>query len=305
MPHSSWGQPGLSRTVKINVPGGGIQLNVNPELELIFQTLVDRLHEARVRNNRSPLTSSGGYNKRKISGSSTWSNHSWGLAGDFNAGSNPYSYLGRTDFPVDETRQIAKSLGFRWGWDYSGKKDAMHFEYMGSREDAARLTAQLRGASHPDPKPVPATPAPAPQPAPVRPAPAPTPSVDWSRVMNDLSYLGFNQDDRDTRVRAFQTAAGIKVDGDPGPETLRHMSMVGQHGRYPGSSTPAPRTYNAATERYQRRLRERGWVIDVDGYHGDETSAKFARFQQGQTGLSVDGKGGPQMWTALHTRPVT
>ena len=153
MPHSSWGEPGLSRTVKVPVPGGGIQLNVHPELEVIFKELVRRLHEARVRHGRGSLTSAGGYHKRKISGTDRWSNHSWGGAGDFNAPANPYSRNGVTDFPVDETRRIARDLGFRWGWDYTGKKDAMHFEYLGSRRDAAALTARLLA-----PPPAPAAP---------------------------------------------------------------------------------------------------------------------------------------------------
>ncbi len=215
MPHASWGGPGLGRTVRVPVPGGGIQLNVHPEMETIFAELVRRLHDARTRARRPALMSSGGYVKRYISGTRTWSNHSWGLAADFNAGANPYSYVLRTDFPVEETRRIARELGFRWGHDYSGKKDPMHFEYAGSRDEAALLTRHLRGVAAPTPAPAPAPP----QPAPVR--PAPTPPEDEMRYPPTLKIGADGQAVRN--LQGLLRAAGrtIEIDGSFGPGTDR------------------------------------------------------------------------------------
>lgn len=162
---------------------------------------------------------------------------------------------------------------------------------------------------------------PAPQGAPVRPPlPAAEPGdalrkgdhgPEVARLQRDLQHLGFMAEedgsfgpDTEKHVKAFQVAAGIAEDGVAGPETRRYMGMVGKNGRYPGHSVPS-RQYNEATKRFQQRLKDRTWTIGVDGYHGDQTSKVFSRFQSGQKGLTVDGKGGPQMWTAIWARPVT
>lgn len=93
-----------------------------------------------------------GYACRAIRGSTTPSNHSWGLAVDLNAPTNPM-LVGqpgwkalhdshRTDMP-EWLPPLWKSLMFRWGGDYSHRQDAMHFEFMGTPADAARITATL------------------------------------------------------------------------------------------------------------------------------------------------------------------
>ena len=79
-----------------------------------------------------------GYAPRKIRGSTTrWSNHAWGLAVDFNAPAHPMGVAGTWGVHGPAVSQIANDLGFRWGGDYSGRKDDMHFEYMGTPADAA------------------------------------------------------------------------------------------------------------------------------------------------------------------------
>jgi hypothetical protein len=70
------------------------------------------------------------YNNRNIAGSNEKSNHAWALAVDINPAQNPMGSKLITDIPVT-VRQIFKAHGFRWGGDYIGRKDAMHFEYMG------------------------------------------------------------------------------------------------------------------------------------------------------------------------------
>lgn len=84
-----------------------------------------------------------GYACRKISGSSTWSNHAWGLAVDLNAPKNPYGSRLVTDMP-SWMPALWKSYGFRWGGDYRNNKDAMHYEFMGSVADAKRQTERAR-----------------------------------------------------------------------------------------------------------------------------------------------------------------
>lgn len=84
-----------------------------------------------------------GYNCRPVRGSTTTpSNHSWGLALDFNS---VYNWLGRTDggdIPV-WMRDLWKAYGFRWGGDFSGRKDPMHFEYMGTRSSVDSQMAKF------------------------------------------------------------------------------------------------------------------------------------------------------------------
>lgn len=82
-----------------------------------------------------------GYSCRAISGSNTPSNHSWGLAVDINAPWNPYTSPLVTDMP-EWMPDLWNAYGFRWGGDYSGDMDAMHYEYMGSVSDAANDTAR-------------------------------------------------------------------------------------------------------------------------------------------------------------------
>lgn len=142
-----WGSPGCSASQLAVVAVPGIQLNVRCEVAPLFVELVDWLERERVAARVPPLSSSGGYVKRYIDGTTTWSNHSWGLAADFNAGTNPCAWNATTDMPQG-TSEKAKSLGMRWGGDYTGRKDGMHFEFMGTPDVAARLVEALR------PKPV-------------------------------------------------------------------------------------------------------------------------------------------------------
>lgn len=89
-----------------------------------------------------------GYACRAIAGTSTPSNHSWGLAVDINAQSNPYTYSLVTDMPR-WMYEMWEAHGFRWGGRYSNKKDAMHYEFMGTPTDAARITAGIKQAPTP------------------------------------------------------------------------------------------------------------------------------------------------------------
>lgn len=80
---------------------------------------------------------------RQISGTNTPSNHSWGLAVDINAPNNPYTSSGQHDIP-DWAFALFRSYGFGVGADYSGKKDWMHVEAMGTVADMAAMTALAR-----------------------------------------------------------------------------------------------------------------------------------------------------------------
>lgn len=86
-----------------------------------------------------------GYANRDIRGRpGVKSNHSWGLAIDLNATTNPMTNDGRlhTDLPPG-VRDLAAKYGLTWGGAYRGRKDAMHFEFTGTPLEASRRVAQL------------------------------------------------------------------------------------------------------------------------------------------------------------------
>lgn len=85
----------------------------------------------------------GAYNCRKITGGTGYSLHSYGIALDINWQSNPYGSRLVTDMPsamIADIKAIRTKNGkqvWRWGGDYSGNKDAMHFEIIASPADIA------------------------------------------------------------------------------------------------------------------------------------------------------------------------
>lgn len=71
---------------------------------------------------------SGAYNPRFIRGSSSkWSNHAYGAAIDINAEKNGFNtgHGNMPQFVID----AFKRQGARWGGDYHGRTDPMHFEF--------------------------------------------------------------------------------------------------------------------------------------------------------------------------------
>jgi len=86
--------------------------------------------------NRPIKTPTGGF-------TDTPSNHSWGLAIDINAPENPFG--GVSHAIPEEMGNFWESWGFRWGGHYETTQDWMHFEFMGTPEDALTLTEKARG----------------------------------------------------------------------------------------------------------------------------------------------------------------
>lgn len=100
----------------------------------------------------------GGFANRPIRGSTTApSNHSWGLAIDINWDTNPMvSGALVTDMPGPMVA-VWKNLGFGWGGNYNSRKDAMHFEFLGTPAQAASIGTTL-GLAHIDETPAPGAP---------------------------------------------------------------------------------------------------------------------------------------------------
>lgn len=144
-----WSPSGERRTdmVTLRVDGvefvGGVHPALHGLLELVLAECVRRGYKLKT----SP-TQNWGFAWRAIRGTEDWdnpvpTNHSAGTAIDINSATN---WLGRTD-GGDIPRRMAdlfNEYGFRWGGDYSGREDPMHFEFMGTRDDARRLTKKAR-----------------------------------------------------------------------------------------------------------------------------------------------------------------
>lgn len=69
----------------------------------------------------------GSYNLRKTRGSQSISMHSYACALDFDAEHNPLGHPGRFTKDSIIVKAFKKEF-WRWGGDYSGRKDMMHFE---------------------------------------------------------------------------------------------------------------------------------------------------------------------------------
>lgn len=125
------------------VEAGGIRLLVRKEVAPLFVGFIRELTAGGYRLNGS--ADDWGYANRDVRGApGVKSNHAWGLAVDLNATTNPMTNDGRnhTDMPPGISRLAAK-YGLRWGGDYSGRKDPMHFEFIGTPADAQEYVRHL------------------------------------------------------------------------------------------------------------------------------------------------------------------
>ena len=96
---------------------------------------------------KEPVLDDWGYAYRPVRGySSTLSNHSSGTAMDLNATDHPLG-VDHT-FTIREEKAIRQRLRLyegviRWGGDYSGRKDPMHFELNAPLAEVERVARKL------------------------------------------------------------------------------------------------------------------------------------------------------------------
>lgn len=117
------------------VPGTLVKISVRKDaagqLLLEVASAFDRLVQD-IDNARGGLDD-WGYAQRPIRGGSTLSNHASGTAIDLNATKHPLATAPSANFTAAQIAQIHKIVAVtggvvRWGGDYTGRKDGMHFE---------------------------------------------------------------------------------------------------------------------------------------------------------------------------------
>lgn len=119
------------------------------DVDTVFTYLVGRLHR-----DVEPMVSPGcwGWYVKTIEGGTTISNHASGTAFDYNAPKHPMGT--RNTYSATKRAKIRAILAelddvVRWGGDYAGRPDDMHFEINKGRAAVATVAARIRREAAP------------------------------------------------------------------------------------------------------------------------------------------------------------
>jgi hypothetical protein len=211
------------------VPGTTRRLLVRREVAPLLMKFAGEFHRLVEPITINPLDDWGAV-CRKVRGRNLPSFHSAGIAIDLNATRHPLGRVGTFNPRQRATiRALCRKYGLRWGGDYRGRKDEMHFEVILPRPAALALVHRLQA------KPAPA-PAAAKTVSPPRLAKLTfgTTSADVVKLQQRLRTLGFDPGPADgnfgpaTRraVVAFQRSDATlrgDADGIVGPATLGRL----------------------------------------------------------------------------------
>lgn len=147
-----------SRVSRRTVPGTNVGITVHNGVsgDLLLEVAAQFDRYVQDIDNARGALDDWGYAERPIRGATALSNHASGTAIDLNAtrwslGSLPSVNLNAGQ--IQRVRQIVSATQgvVRWGGDYSGRKDPMHFEINNGRSEADCATAlsKLRGNAAP------------------------------------------------------------------------------------------------------------------------------------------------------------
>lgn len=211
------------------------------DVETVFNYLGERFN-----SEVEPITvsHSWGWANRAIRGSSSTSNHASATAVDLNAPKHPLGKSGTfSAAQVRAIRKILNDLGgsIRWGGDYSGRKDEMHFEVNTSKANLAKVAASIRKGEKPKPvggasggggSSYESASAKHPVGSRVMRLNSGGSDVRWLQKRlyktgytitpkSDGSFDGLFGPELEKAVKALQTAAGIAVDGEVYTETIK------------------------------------------------------------------------------------
>lgn len=215
-----------------NIPGTGVRMSIRAEVApLLVGFAADFAKQV------EPLDpkTCGCHNPRKIAGSSSWSRHAPGIAMDLNWARHPMGVA--NTFTSGQVKVIRRLLAkwsykgtplFRWGGDYGGRKDDMHFELNVVRSLALKAVAALQTPVAPKP------PAPVWHPAGSRMLRSTNPVMTGADVIFVQKFIGaekcgaadgeYGQKTR-SGVIWYQKMRGLAADGIVGPNTWRNMGV--------------------------------------------------------------------------------
>ncbi|RSM66622.1 hypothetical protein DMH03_05835 [Amycolatopsis sp. WAC 01376] len=249
-----------------------------------------------------------GYANRPIRGGTATSNHASATAADANATRHPLGKRGTFTGPqVAEIHRILSEVDnvVRWGGDYSGRADEMHFEINAPHSRVAVVAARLNGGGNTSP-----------------PDSGSGGRATLKRGSSGADvalvqrFLGLKADgifgaDTESAVKRYQSRQGLTADGIVGPATWGRITS-GLGGAVPGTGggTPAPAPPGSTLKRgsqgpavtaLQRRLN--AWFpayshLTADGVYGAGTESVVREFQR-RAGLVADGIAGPRTLAAL------
>lgn len=254
-----------------------------------------------------------------------YSNHNFGLAVDYfltdKEGKTAHWDI-RRDMNANqvadwvEVANIAKSLGFSWGGDWTSFRDYPHLEMTGGLS-----TAQLRAGSRPR---LVSKVSKAVSPGVSKPAAKPAPKPVAKNPESIVDYLNsIKVDSSPTNRKKIAAAHGIKNYTGTAAQNIQLLESVKKNGVTPKKATPtkpAAKKYPLPDKTYWvkkpafsgtgvRQVQEALASIyfypekgaknnGVDGYYGAKTADAVKRFQS-VNGLKPDGEYGPKTKKAL------
>jgi hypothetical protein len=211
---NAWSANDRSCIASYQLPGGKIALRKG-DVSVVLLWVANRFHET-----VEPLRWPGnwGYAERAIRGSSTTlSNHASGTAIDLNAPAHPLGKRGT--FPALDVRAVRAILDFcegtvRWGGDYTGRADEMHFEINAGAAAVRRIADKIRNIQN----------------RPVVVVPAKTPPLPVPREGSSMTALIKSQPDKTKPEFVAALLSGFNFVGlgrteTPTDEQARQMGM--------------------------------------------------------------------------------
>lgn len=141
-----WGSgwPNCQSSKMVTIHPCGRALPIRREAATVFDYLVRRF-DAEIEDINAHADD-WGYSCRPIRGTNRPSNHSWGLAVDLNSLRHPQgsAHTFTSTQLLNGHLMLGELHFFRWGQDYSGTVDGMHWEFMGTPTDMAALTRRVK-----------------------------------------------------------------------------------------------------------------------------------------------------------------
>jgi hypothetical protein len=218
-----YGDPALAT---YTVPGTSVRVSLRKETAPLFLALMSAWNkEVETLDPKSVW----GHAYRAVRGSTSTSFHACGIAVDLNANQHP---LGKhPTFTATELAHARTVLArfkyagqflFRWGYDYSGRKDDMHVELIVSRATALAAVKALQAV----PKP------PVAKPFPLKPG----------------QFFGIGGTGTVAQIKAIQAAMNklgnhLVVDGDFGPATAAIVKRFQTNRRLVADGKVGPKTW--------------------------------------------------------------